>query len=125
MSEAPKNPYEALGADGIVALVDRFYDTMDTLPEAAKIRRMHRGDLAPIRDKLATFLIGWMGGPGNYTERFGPINMPAMHAPYAIGPAERDAWLTCMHIALADAELPDAFRERIELLMSQMAQFGG
>lgn len=122
MSEIPSTPYSILGESGIRALVDRFYDRMDRRPDAARIRAMHAGDLGPIRDKLATFLVGWMGGPGRYTERFGPLNVPSVHAPYDIGPEERDAWVACFTEALAEAELPDEMRATILRLVERMAE---
>jgi hemoglobin len=122
MTDTPRTPYEALGDAGIRKLVDRFYDLMDTLPEARAIRAMHAGELAPMRDKLHVFMVGWMGGPSNYGARFGPINVPAVHAPYAIGPAERDAWMLCMRLALDEAELTPTLRPRVDALLAQMAE---
>ena len=55
--------YDALGGDPVVRrLVDRFYEHMDTLPEAGTIRAMHPADLATSRDKLYWFLTGWQIG---------------------------------------------------------------
>ncbi|WP_458422696.1 globin domain-containing protein, partial [Pseudomonas aeruginosa] len=45
------------------ALVDRFYDRMDTLPEAKTIRAMHADELGLIRDVLKRYLTEWTGGP--------------------------------------------------------------
>ena len=57
-----KTPYALLGGDdGVRQLVADFYELMDTLPEAAPIRAMHKGDLSEMSDKLGTFLIGWLG----------------------------------------------------------------
>lgn len=122
MSAPQQNPFEALGGeDGVVALVDRFYELMDTLPEAATIRAMHKEDLALIRDKLATFLIGWMGGPQRYNEKFGRVIIPLAHRPFDIGPAERDAWLLCMQRALEDRDVDPTWIELIMQPMRQMA----
>lgn len=96
------NSFQAAGGnDGIRKLVDDFYHAMDTLPEAAIIRQMHKPDLTQSRDKLALFLTGWMGGPSVYHEKYGSINIPRSHAHLPIGEAERDAWLLCMERALA------------------------
>jgi len=88
------------GERGLSALVDRFYAEMDTLPEAAHIRSMHKADLADVKDKLARFLCGWLGGPRRYQEKYGPISIPGVHAALAIGSAEREAWLECMRRAV-------------------------
>lgn len=120
MSETVESPYLRLGGDaGVLQLVERFYHHMDTLPEAARIRAMHAADLTPMVDKLATFLIGWMGGPERYRERFGRVIIPAAHEPFDIGEPERDAWLLCMVTALAET---DADEELAALLMDAFAR---
>jgi hemoglobin len=123
MSAPHQNPFEALGGEeGVVALVDRFYELMDTLPEAAPIRAMHAGDLELIRDKLATFLIGWMGGPQRYHEKFGRVVIPVAHRPFDIGPDERDQWLLCMQRALEDRHVDPEWVALIMRPMQQMAE---
>lgn len=93
--------YRAAGGEaGIRKLVDDFYDAMDQLPVAKKIRAMHPADLTASRDKLARFLCGWLGGPKLYAEKYGPINIPQAHNRFEIGSSERDAWLLCMEEAL-------------------------
>ncbi len=64
--------YELIGGEtGLRALVDRFYDLMDTSPEAAGIRAFHAKSLKQSREKLFMFLSGWSGGPQLYVETFG------------------------------------------------------
>jgi hemoglobin len=120
MSRPVESPYQRLGGDaGVMRLVTRFYHHMDTLPEAGPIRAMHADDLTPMIDKLGVFLIGWMGGPENYRERFGRVVIPAAHEAFDIGPDERDQWLLCMRTALAET---DADAEFSELLMDAFAR---
>jgi hemoglobin len=120
MSRPVESPYQRLGGDaGVMRLVTRFYHHMDTLPEAGPIRAMHADDLTPMIDKLGVFLIGWMGGPENYRERFGRVVIPAAHEAFDIGPDERDQWLLCMRTALAET---DADVEFSELLMDAFAR---
>ena len=97
----PQTPYQLLGEQGIRELTDAFYDIMDSLPEAAGVRAMHARDLAPMKEKLAEYLIGWMGGPPLYADKYGTVCMTTPHEPYHIGPEERDQWLLCMDRALA------------------------
>lgn len=95
------NSFQAAGGvEGIRKLVDDFYHEMDSLPEAAVIRNMHRQDLTLSRDKLTAFLCGWMGGPKLYHEKYGSINIPRSHAHLPISKVERDAWLLCMKRAI-------------------------
>jgi hemoglobin len=123
MAKEIQSPYQRLGHEaGVTRLVERFYHHMDTLPEAAPIRRLHCDDLAPMIDKLSVFLIGWMGGPQRYTERFGRIIIPVAHAPFAIGPSERDQWLECMRRALDDVEASGDLLDALMDAFSRMAE---
>jgi hemoglobin len=96
-----QTPYQMLGEQGIRDLCNTFYDIMDTLPEAAGVRAMHASDLTPMKTKLAEYLIGWMGGPPLYADKYGTVCMTTPHEPFHIGPEERDQWLLCMNEALA------------------------
>jgi len=99
----PRTPFELLGGvDGVRALVDRFYDLMDLEADFAGLRALHPPTLDGSRDKLAWFLTGWLGGPDLYIERFGHPMLRARHLPYPIGVSERDQWLACMGLAMAE-----------------------
>ena len=63
MNDTAQTPYQILGEAGIRELTSTFYDIMDTLPEAAELRAMHASDLTAMKEKLAEYLTGWMGGP--------------------------------------------------------------
>ena len=95
---------------GIARLVDAFYRHMDRLPLAATIRAMHDADLRLSREKLTVFLCGWLGGPNLYSATFGPISIPRVHQHLAIGHAERDAWLTCMALAVDEQPWAESFK---------------
>ncbi|UTW13749.1 group II truncated hemoglobin [Marinobacterium rhizophilum] len=115
--------YQAAGGiDGIRRLVDAFYDQMETLPQAADIRAMHRQDLAESRDKLSCFLSGWLGGPKLYREKYGPISIPAAHAQLRIGSLGRDAWLLCMEKALEQQPWADDFKRYLLRALSVPAE---
>lgn len=99
--------YQAAGGEkGIRALVDAFYDIMDTDTRFSEIRQMHPQQLNVSRDKLARFLCGWMGGPRRYREKYGPITIPGAHAHLRVTTKERDQWLDCMAAALATQPYP-------------------
>ncbi len=103
--------YQAAGElDGITRLVDAFYANMDTIPAADKIRKMHPKNLTLSRKKLTYFLSGWLGGPKLYNEHYGGISIPGFHKPFAIGDAERDAWLLCMQEAIAVQPYQESFK---------------
>ena len=98
------------GKEGIQRLVDRFYDYMDTLPEAAAIRAMHPKDLEVTRDKLYCFLCGWLGGEKLFASKYGPIMIPRAHEHIEIADSERDAWLLCMEKAVAEQPYAEDFK---------------
>lgn len=108
--------------EGLRRLVDRFYELMETRPEAARIRAMHPADLAISRDKLTRFLCGWLNGPKRYQEKYGAISIPGSHAHLAIGPGERDAWLACMRDALAEQPYPESFKVYLLRELSKPAE---
>lgn len=106
--------YERLGGEaGVRRLVTRFYDLMDSLPEASRIRALHPEDLSSSRDKLFKFLCGWLGGPPLYTQEYGAPRLRARHFPFPIGEDERDAWLLCMDRALEEFDLDGMMREHL------------
>jgi len=98
------------GREGIRAVVERFYEYMEQLPEARELRAMHAADLDLVREKLIVFLWAWLGGPNEYRARFGPVSIPGFHARFAIDEAERDAWLLCMARAVAEQPWADSFK---------------
>ncbi len=107
--------FAALGGEQAVrGLVDRFYDLMDLEPAYAGIRKLHPSTLDGSRDKLFWYLSGWLGGPPHYESRFGHPRLRARHLPYAIGIAERDAWLACMRQAMQDETVSPALAERLD-----------
>jgi hemoglobin len=114
--------YELLGGEtGLRSLVDRFYDLMDSSPEAAKIRSFHPKSLKPSREKLFMFLSGWSGGPQLYVERFGHPRLRMRHLPFSIGTVERDQWLWCMNKALEENGLDPRVVEHLKLRFAEVA----
>jgi len=96
-----ENAFERLGGvEGITALVRRFYQVMEEMPEAARLRQMHPPDIQPVREKLTMFLCGWLGGPPLYASKFGPINLTELHLHLNINTTEKQLWLSCMANAL-------------------------
>lgn len=115
-------PYAQLGGDAAVrALVDRFYDLMDTSPEAIGVRVMHAASLKQSREKLYEFLSGWLGGPQLYVAKRGHPRLRARHLPFSIGAAERDQWLWCMDRALDAQPMSDALRAMLRQRLHDLA----
>lgn len=124
MTTPPVFPYEQLGGEeGIRRLVDRFYDLMDSSPEAANVRALHAASLKRSREKLFMYLTGWTGGPPLYEEKFGHPRLRMRHMPFVIGERERDEWLWCMETALDEHPMPDELREFLRGKIRHLANF--
>ncbi|KYG65524.1 globin [Bdellovibrio bacteriovorus] len=109
--DSQKSMYELLGGEPVLrALVKRFYEVMDTLPEAQGIRQMHPTPLTSSEEKLFMFLSGWLGGPSLFVEKFGHPRMRARHMPFKISKSERDQWMLCMVQAFDDLKIQDPIR---------------
>jgi hemoglobin len=65
-------------------------------------------DLGPAEDHLRLFLMQYWGGPGTYSEQRGHPRLRMRHARFAIGEAERDAWLRHMRAAMDELDLDAA-----------------
>lgn len=116
--------YELLGGEtGLRSLVNRFYDIMDSAPEAEKLRSLHAKSLKQSREKLFMFLSGWSGGPQLYVEKYGHPRLRMRHMPFAIGSVERDQWLWCMNRAIDESGLDPRAVEFLKTRFSEVADF--
>jgi hemoglobin len=125
MNESPqRTPFEIIGGQATVdRLVDLFYQRMDTLPEARGIRALHAPDLGPMIIVLKKYLGEWLGGPKHYSAERGHPMLRARHLPFAIGIAERDAWLLCMNGALDATITDEAAKAGIRESMTRLADW--
>lgn len=112
--ESGTSLYRAIGGEDTVRrLVERFYDLMDTLPEAKACRAVHPPSLDGSRQKLFDYLSGWLGGPQLYVAKHGHPMLRRRHFVAPIGPAERDGWLICFERALSETVADPALRDAI------------
>ncbi len=124
MNETQPSLYELIGGEtGVRKLVDRFYDLMESSPEAAQVRAIHPKSLKGSREKFFMFLTGWSGGPQLYIESRGHPALRRRHAPFSIGATERDQWVWCMHKALDEMEMHEQVREYLKNHFSDAAEF--
>lgn len=106
-----QSPFEQIGGhDGVRRLVTRFYELMNTLPEAKEVRAMHGESLSGSQEKLILFLTGWLGGPQLYIERYGHPRLRARHMPFEIATAQAMQWMLCMDQALEETVDDEDFR---------------
>ena len=111
------------GVDQIRALVERFYDVMDSDPKAANLRAIHAADLTEAREKLFMFLTGWTGGPQLYIERYGHPFLRRRHLPFAIGEELRDQWMYCMVRAMHDIGVEEEVMRKLAEALWGVADF--
>ena len=90
--------YERVGGEPFfVALVGRFYAVVAS---DSVLRPLYPPDLEPAKAHLAAFLAQYWGGPALYSAERGAPRLRMRHQPFAIGQAERDAWVRHMTAAV-------------------------
>ncbi len=114
---------ETTGIANIRALVETFYDVMDSDAKAAGIRAMHPADLTGSREKLFMFLTGWTGGPQLYIERYGHPFLRQRHMPFAIDESARDQWMYCMIQAMHQLKLDENLMTKLAEQLYGVADF--
>jgi hemoglobin len=96
--------YDAVGGEPTFRrLVAGFYRRVADDPV---LRRLYpEEDLSGAEERLRLFLMQYWGGPHTYSERRGHPALRMRHHRFAIGPAERDAWIGHMTAAVEDLHL--------------------
>ncbi|CUH49110.1 group II truncated hemoglobin [Ruegeria atlantica] len=115
---------EQLGGETqLRALVERFYDRMETEPAAHSLHRLHfRGHgLNHTRQAQFEFLSGFLGGRAYYRERLGHMDLREIHAHIPIRKADAELWLDTFDAALADCELTGPVVEKMRATLRRAA----
>lgn len=120
-------PFELLGGEpSIRALVERFYDVMsESEPALARLHacdadgRVDRGS----RDRFASFLCFWLGGPRDYLEQQGHPRLRMRHGHFPVNVAMRDAWLRSMTRAMDDTGVEGEVRRFLDGRFADVADF--
>jgi hemoglobin len=108
------------GLAGVQRVVDRFYDVMDE-PDYRPLRNLHAPDLDPMRESLAGFLTGWLGGPRDWFERNPGKCMMSLHAPIPIDAITTDLWISAMDRAMFDSGVDPFLTKEIGVAFRRMA----
>ena len=97
--------YDAVGgADTFRRLVAIFYAGV---AEDPVLRPLYpEEDLGPAEERFRMFLEQYWGGPRTYSDQRGHPRLRMRHAPFVIGPVQRDAWLARMRVAVDEIALP-------------------
>jgi hemoglobin len=120
-------PYTRLGgSDSVRALAEAFYDAMDSQEPA--LARLHQLDSAgkvarPMRERFAMFLIGWLGGPQEYMEKYGHPRLRMRHSKVPIDSEMRSAWLRCMLSAMNAQNVEGDVRSYLNARFAEVAEF--
>lgn len=106
------NVYKAAGgSETFKTLVERFYAGVATDPV---LRPLYpEEDLSSATERLTLFLIQYWGGPSTYSARRGHPRLRLRHQPFAIGQAERDAWMAHMTAAVESLDLSQEVRKEL------------
>ena len=120
MTDQPTLYDRAGGTPFFEALVGRFYAGVADDPV---LRALYpEPDLAPAQHRLTLFLIQYWGGPTTYDQERGHPRLRMRHAPFAIGPAERDRWLARMRAALTELAPPADIAAELERYFAMAAE---
>jgi hemoglobin len=79
------------------ALADAFYAGVETDPV---LRPLYPPQLDDAKRHTGLFLAQYFGGPTTYSEERGHPRLRMRHAPFQIGPEERDRWVQHMRAAM-------------------------
>lgn len=118
----PETFYQAVGGeDTFRRVVARFY------AEVAKDEILlplypEQPDLTGATERLTLFLMQYWGGPHTYSDQRGHPRLRMRHAPFKIGPIERDAWLRCMRIAVDEQKIAEPYRTQLWEYLTMAAQ---
>lgn len=127
VTTATQTPFELLGGEPVVRdLVERFYDVMSR--DEPALARLHPCDAEgrvarASRDRFALFLVGWLGGPQDYTAQHGHPRLRMRHARVPVDQAMRDAWLRCMQAAMDQIGLGGSLRGFLDQRLAEVAEF--
>lgn len=115
VTQSARSFYDEVGGhDTFATIVSKFYELVR---DDEILRPLYpEEDLDGAEHRLLTFLEQYWGGPRTYSDQRGHPRLRMRHNPFRIGFLERDAWLRCMHTAVAEVDaqtLDDAHRRAL------------
>lgn len=123
MSDGSTTVHDVVGDAFFADLVERFYAGVETDPV---LRPIYPDDLTESIRHMTGFLIQYWGGSTAYSDERGHPRLRMRHAPFVIGPAERDAWFQHMISALsglcAERDIDVEIEQQIRQYFSMSAE---
>lgn len=115
------NIYALAGGDPpFRRLVEHFYARIARDP---LLRPLFPDDLEPGKERQFLFITQYFGGPARYNALRGHPRLRMRHAPFAIGAAERDAWVGHMLAAIDEAGFAEPARAALRDYFERAATF--
>lgn len=109
------------GAAPVAAMVNAFYDLMQTDPAYARLRAIHAQDLTPMRASLAGFITGWLGGPRDWFAARPGVCMMSLHRAMPIDAELGRQWVDAMSRAMDQAEIAPDMAEALRDVFGRMS----
>ncbi|MCA0356767.1 MAG: group II truncated hemoglobin [Proteobacteria bacterium] len=109
------------GAAPVAAMVNAFYDLMETDPAYARLRAIHAQDLTPMRASLAGFITGWLGGPRDWFAARPGVCMMSLHRAMPIDAELGRQWVDAMSRAMDQAEIAPDMAEALRDVFGRMS----
>ena len=104
--------YDAVGGEATFRRITaRFFELVRRDEVLAGVYPLD--DLEGAEHRLGLFLMQYWGGPTTYSDGRGHPRLRMRHAPFRIGPRERDAWVTAMRVAVDEADLEPSCRDEL------------
>ena len=119
------NAYELMGgSEKIRAVVETFYEEM--FQHEPALTKLHRLDpdgrvAKPMREKVALYLIGWMGGPQDYVAQNGHPRLRSRHFHVQVDKAMSEAWMRSMKSAFEKHQVTGEVRAFLEEKLTTLA----
>lgn len=96
------------GAEAMSRIVEAFYVHIET---DTHMRPIYPADLEPGKEKLKLFFEQWLGGPQNYSQRYGHPRLRIRHFPFVIDDLAAGKWLRYMRKAWVEEGVPNEIVE--------------
>lgn len=102
--------YDVVGGEATFRrITQRFFELVPQDEALAAVYPLD--DLAGAEERLRLFLMQYWGGPTTYSDARGHPRLRMRHAPFRIGPREREAWVAAMRTAVDEAGLQPRHRD--------------